>query len=70
MVKRSRLLWVLIPVCAALFLADLLYPRHAYFRFAGWPGFYAGYGFLCCMVLVLVARWMRKLIRRDEDYYD
>jgi hypothetical protein len=33
-------------------------------------GFYAIYGFVACVILVLVAKEMRKLVMRDEDYYD
>ena len=34
------------------------------------PGFYAFYGFIGCVVLVLLATAMRKVLMRDEDYYD
>ena len=33
-------------------------------------GFYAGYGFVACVLLVLIAKEMRKLLMRREDYYD
>jgi len=33
-------------------------------------GFYAIYGFVACVVLVLLAKEMRKILMRDEDYYD
>jgi len=34
------------------------------------PGFYALFGFVACVVLVLIAKEMRKVLMRDEDYYD
>ena len=34
------------------------------------PGFYAFYGFVACVLLVLAAREMRKILMRREDYYD
>ena len=33
-------------------------------------GFYCIYGFAACVALVLLATEMRKVIMRDEDYYD
>ena len=34
------------------------------------PTFYAVYGFVGCVILVLVAMELRKVLMRDEDYYD
>jgi hypothetical protein len=34
------------------------------------PAFYAVYGFVACVLLVLIAKEMRKVIMRKEDYYD
>jgi hypothetical protein len=36
----------------------------------GFFGFYALYGFVACVLLVLLAKEMRKLVMRDEDYYE
>ena len=33
-------------------------------------GFYGIYGFVCCVFLVLAAKELRKLLMRDEDYYE
>jgi hypothetical protein len=33
-------------------------------------GFYAIYGFVACVVLVVVATAMRRLVMRAEDYYE
>jgi len=36
-----------------------------------WPGFYAVFGFVACVILVLVAKYvLRPLVKRDEKYYD
>jgi uncharacterized membrane protein len=36
-----------------------------------WPGFYAVFGFVACVILVLISRFvLRPLVMRDEDYYD
>lgn len=57
-------------ICALLFLADFLYHRHTEHPWEGFFGFYAIYGFVACVVLVLVAKEMRKVVMRKEDYYD
>lgn len=56
-------------LCAGLLLADFCYHKHASFAFEGWFGFFAWYGFICCVALVLLAKALRKLVRRDEGYY-
>ncbi len=45
--------------------------KHPYFAWEKWFGFYAIYGFVACMLLVLVAKYiLRPLVKREEDYYD
>lgn len=55
---------------AVLLVIDFWVPKHGDFFWEGAPDFYAAYGFLACVALVFVAKGLRKLIRRDEDYYD
>ena len=65
-----KIVWALVIVCAGLFVADAIYHKHPYFSAESWFGFYAFYGFFMCVGLVLAAKVMRVLLRRDEDYYD
>ena len=65
-----KIIWVLIIVCAGLFVADAFYTKHPYFSAERWFGFYALYGFLMCVGLVLAAKIMRRFLMRDEDYYE
>lgn len=65
-----RVLRLLYLICAGLFLADFVIHRHIYHAWERLPGFYAIYGFVACVVLVLAATQMRKLLMREEDYYD
>lgn len=44
--------------------------RHPERPWEGFPGFYGIYGFVACVVLVLIAKQMRRVLMRDEDYYD
>lgn len=53
-----------------LLLLDLVIHRHAEAGFDGWFGFYGVYGFVACVVLVLVAKQLRRVLMRSEDYYD
>lgn len=66
----KRLLWVVYAICAGLFLADFIVHRHIYHPWEGFPGFYAIYGWVACVTLVLVAKELRKILIRSEDYYD
>lgn len=66
----TKVVWTLVGVCALLFVTDALYDKHPHFAAEGWFGFYGGFGFVMCVGLVLGAKWMRKVIKRDEDYYD
>ena len=65
-----RVLWALVAMCIATIGADFVYHRHIVHPWEGVWGFYAIYGFVACVVLVLVAKELRKLLMRAEDYYD
>jgi len=60
-------------ICAMSVAAEFL-PSHPH-EFEGLEyinsfGFHAWYGFASCVLLVLAAAQMRKVVMRDEDYYD
>jgi hypothetical protein len=57
-------------VCIVLLALDLIVHRHIYHAWEKLPGFYPLYGFVGCVVLVLIAKEMRKVLMRKEDYYD
>ena len=65
-----KVLRVFYVICAGLLLADFVVHRHVVHEWEGLWGFYAGYGFVACVLLVLIAKEMRKLLMRREDYYD
>ncbi|MBH67927.1 MAG: hypothetical protein CMM58_06210 [Rhodospirillaceae bacterium] len=64
------IIYALYIVCAGLFIADFFYHKHVMFEIDSWFGFYAIYGFVMCVGLVLGAKILRTLIMRSEDYYD
>ena len=57
-------------LCVLLLGADFFVHRHITHPWESMWGFYAVFGFVACVVLVLLAKEMRKLVMRDEDYYD
>ena len=66
----DRLLRVFYAICILLALADFVVHRHIGFGWEKIPAFYALYGFDACVLLVLIAKQMRKILMRKEDYYD
>ena len=66
----NRLLKVFYAICILLVLADFIVHRHIGFDWEKIPAFYAFYGFVACVLLVVVAKRMRNVLMRKEDYYD
>jgi hypothetical protein len=64
-----RVVRTLVVICIGLVISDFIYHRHVIHPWEGLPGFYALFGFVACVGLVMIARELRKLIMRDEDYY-
>ena len=56
-------------LCFPLFLADFTYHKHGHFHIEEIPGFYGAYGFFMFTALILVAKALRLLIKRPENYY-
>jgi phosphatidylserine synthase len=65
-----RVLALLYAVCALLLLADFVLHRHVEHPLEGLPGFYAVFGLVGCVSLVLAAKQLRRWVMRPEDYYD
>jgi hypothetical protein len=66
----TRLVWCLYGVCGLLLAIDVLVPKHGPFALEHAFGFYALFGFIACVALVLVAKALRRVLMRPEDYYD
>lgn len=66
----TRVVWGLVVVCLLLFFADAFYHKHPHFEIEHLFGFYGVYGFFVCVALVLVAKSLRAILMRPEDYYD
>ena len=65
-----KVLRVFYVICALLLLLDVIVHRHVLHPWEWLWGFYPLYGFVGCVVLVLVAKWMRTFLMRPEDYYE
>jgi len=57
-------------ISAGLLFADLLYEKHPKVAVEYWFGFYGFYGFICFCAIVLAGKYLRKIVMRDEDYYE
>jgi O-antigen ligase len=57
-------------VCTALVVIEWFVHRHATYPWEGWPGFYAIFGFVAFAGIVLLGKQLRRVIRRDDDYYN
>jgi hypothetical protein len=65
-------------VSAVLLGLNLVYHRHGSFEHSSadfapehYFGFYGIYGFVACVLLVIVSKYvLRKIVMRSEDYYD
>ena len=65
-----RWIWrVSIAVLAITVLLQLVIKVKGYFGVDGWLGFGAAYGFLSCLAMVLVAKGLGYVLKRDENYY-
>ncbi len=68
--NRQTVRYVLYAVCVVLVIADFLVHRHVEIPLEKTPAFYALYGFAALVTVVLLAKGLRRLVGRGEDYYD
>ena len=66
----TKLVRALFVVCGALVVAGFLVHIHGHFDFETWPAFYGVFGFVTFFGMVLAGKHLRRLLMRDEDYYD
>jgi hypothetical protein len=66
----SRLVYGFYLVCGLLLAIDVFVPKHGPYQIEHIYGFYGVFGFLACVALVLIAKQLRRVLMRPEDYYD
>ena len=57
-------------VLALLVAGDFLVHGHPYFRIDGSFGFYAWYGLVTCIAMVLFAKALGVFLKRGDSYFD
>lgn len=66
-----RVLWIgFAAVLALTVLAQLFVPVADYFTVDGWFSFYAVFGFVTCLGMVVFAKLLGYLLKRPDTYYD
>lgn len=67
----KRLKTVFYIVLVLLVVPDFFMHKHAlFFSAETWPGFYAFFGFVSCVVIILVSKLLGFALKKKEDYYD
>jgi hypothetical protein len=65
-----RLLWrILWAVLALTVAAQAIIDIKGYFGVDAWYGFGAVFGFVSCLIMVVVAKGLGLFLKRDQDYY-
>ena len=59
-------------ILVLLVAADFIIPRHEIHFFGDKvPGFWSLFGFISCVLIIVVSKWLgHDWLLRDEDYYD
>ncbi len=59
-------------ILVLLVVADFIIPRHEIHFFGDKvPGFWSLFGFISCVLIIVVSKWLgHHWLMRDEDYYD
>ncbi len=69
--KNVRLLRLFFFIALVLVLiAESFVDMHGEFNVEHYYGFYAVFGFISYVTLIFVAKFLRKILMRKEDYYD
>jgi len=61
-----RIFWAVLVLTVAL---QAVIKVKGYFGVDNWIGFGAAFGFLSCLLMVLFAKGLGYLLKRDQDYY-
>lgn len=64
------IIWLVIGICALSAISEFFIHKHGHFAVEDFPVFYGLFGFAAFFFVVLAGKVLRKLIMRDEDYYD
>ncbi len=66
-----RKLWIAgIVILLLTIVAEPFITLHPHFSIEGLFSFYALFGFISCVVMVVFAKFLGFLVKRKDDYYD
>ena len=65
-----RLWWFSGLVLASTVLAELFVTPEAHFAVERLTGFYALFGFIACVAMILFAKGLGEFLKRPDTYYD
>jgi uncharacterized membrane protein len=73
--SRQKLKWIFFAVLALLILLDaipaIVSKEHAHTRIEHLPGFWSIFGFVACVLIIVLSKWYGHAgIMTREDYYD
>ncbi len=58
-------------VLGLLVVPDFFLHKHTlFYEVESWPGFYAVFGFIACVAIIVISKLLGYLLKRKEDYYD
>ena len=66
----QRLLYIFYASLVVLLIVDFFIHKHADFPWEAATNFFAVYGFVSCVALIFIAKVLRKIVKRKENYYD
>ena len=71
MISRDKALKYLAFAAVPIVIADLLVHRHGYFPWDDIPGWPALYGFVSCIAIIWVSKWLGHSVglMKPPDYY-
>lgn len=69
--RNVRLLWrgFLLTLALTVVIGALV-DLHPHFEIETWFGFYAAFGFISCVLMIVVAKLLALLLKRPDSYYD
>lgn len=65
----NRLVWGLGILCVLLGLADFFYHKHVHYAVEEIPGIFGIVGFVVYATVIFIAKGLRLIVKRPEDYY-
>ncbi len=66
----KKMIRISILVLILLVVVDLFLHHDHGFEWTRWAGFSAVYGYLSCVVIIVVSKFLGKFLKKKEDYYE